>query len=95
MSAGLDKQAFLKNIESLLQDVLAIDTLNIPITLGTQLVNGVGENRIDLSSIDYVFFLVAVEDFYNITFDFDAKVFTVNDVYSYIVEYKEKERFHT
>lgn len=95
MSAGLDKQAFLKNIESLLQDVLAIDTLNIPITLETQLVNGVGENRIDLSSIDYVFFLVAVEDFYNITFDFDAKVFTVNDVYSYIVEYKEKERFHT
>ena len=84
----LEKSVFLKNMESILKNTLGEDTLSVQIDMNTNLVNGIGTNCLNLSSIDYVYFIVDVENLYDMAFDFDAQVFTLNDVYEYIKNYK-------
>lgn len=83
----VDKKTFLKEIETILKKVLEIDELNFPLTFDTSLVSGVGMNTLNLSSIDYVDFLVCVETAYNIIYDFDIALYTIGDIYNYIVVY--------
>lgn len=61
--------------------------MNFPLTFDTSLVSGVGMNTLNLSSIDYVDFLVCVETAYNIIYDFDIALYTIGDIYNYIVVY--------
>lgn len=54
----------------------------------THLVNKTGENEISLSSIDYVRFVVEIEDKYKIFYDFKEELVTVGDVLKYVKKYK-------
>ena len=75
---------FLENMSSILAKVLCVEKLDVPVTLKTRLINGVGDNDIELSSIDYVQFLVRVEEEYGIICDFETQIYTIGDVYNYI-----------
>lgn len=90
MNDRIDIAPFLETMGALLAKTLCIKNMNIPITLETKLVNGVGTNDIDLNSIDYVDFLVCIENEFDIIFDFEAKILTIGDIYQYINEYKAK-----
>ena len=87
----LDVSSFLENITQILRKVLYNDIISIPITLDTELVNGVGSNNLDMSSIDYVDFLAIVEKEYDFVYDFDSQIYTVGDIYNYIISYKKKK----
>ena len=84
MDRQLDVISFLENMNSILAKILCTDKLDVPVTLETRLVNGVGVNDIELASIDYVDFLVCVEEKYNIVYDFETQIHTIGDVYNYI-----------
>lgn len=81
------EEEFLKKTKELLARAISVDELNIPIDLETDLVNGVGENSLPLSSIDYVDFLVMVETEYDIVYDFDTTIYTLGDLYRYVCNY--------
>lgn len=92
MAEQLDVKLFLEKVSSILGQILqGGNELEVPITLETSLVNGVGINDIDLSSIDYVRLLVIIEEEYDIIYDFTTVVYTVGDIYDYINNYKKKE----
>ena len=91
MENQLELKSFLQNMKSILIKVLCLKELNIDISLETDLVNGVGVDCLSLSSIDYVEFMAFVEEEYNITYDFYAKIHTLGDVYNYIQKYKARE----
>ena len=92
MAEQLDVKLFLEKVSSILGQILqGGNELEVPITLETSLVNGVGINDIDLSSIDYVRLLVIIEEEYDIIYDFMTVVYTVGDIYDYINNYKKKE----
>lgn len=82
---------FLENMSSILAKILCVDKFDVPVTLKTRLVNGVGENDLELASIDYVQFLVRVEEEYGIICDFETQIYTIEDVYNYINNYCEAE----
>lgn len=58
----------------------------------TYLVNKTGENEINLSSIDYVRFLVEIEEKYDIFYDFNEEIVTIGDVLKYIKKNKKWRR---
>ena len=92
LAEQLDVKLFLEKVSSILGQILqGGNELEVPITLETSLVNGVGINDIDLSSIDYVRLLVIIEEEYDIIYDFTTVVYTVGDIYDYINNYKKKE----
>lgn len=92
MAEQLDVKLFLEKVSSILGQILqGGNELEVPITLETSLVNGVGINDIDLSSIDYVRLLVIIEEEYDIIYDLTTVVYTVGDIYDYINNYKKKE----
>lgn len=83
---------FLEKIKGLLLSVLNIDDLGFELAMDTKLISGLGTNNLALSSIDYVDFLVCIENEYNIVFDFNVRIYTVRDIYDYIIAYKTQER---
>ncbi len=87
MAEQLDVKLFLEKVSSILGQILqGGNELEVPITLETSLVNGVGIN-----DIDYVRLLVIIEEEYDIIYDFTTVVYTVGDIYDYINNYKKKE----
>lgn len=90
MTNILEVKPFLNSMSDILAEILYMETMDIPITLETKLVNGVGTDGMDLSSIDYVDFLARVEYEYNIVYDFNVTIHTIGDIYGYIKEYKAK-----
>ena len=72
----LSQEFFLKSIEDILKEILGITELWVNLTMDTSLVFGVGENSLDLASIDFVDLIVKVENEYNVTFEFDAAIYT-------------------
>jgi len=81
------RTTFLKEIELMLKTVLEVDELDFPLTFETNLVSGVGTNTLNLSSIDYVDFLVCVENAFDIIYDFDVTLYTIEDIYNYVIAY--------
>lgn len=94
MSKEFELESFLKKISELLATTLCVDELNMEIDLATDLVNGVGNNSLPLSSIDYVEFLVMVETEYDVVYDFETTVYTIGDLYNYIVNYNGGDFAH-
>lgn len=88
MNEEIKTSYFLEQVKIALQKTLCIDNLNMDITLDTHLVNGVGANGLSLSSIDYIEFLVLMEDQFDISFGFDTAIFTVQDIYDFVLKYK-------
>lgn len=88
MNTVLNTEKFIQKMKELLARAILVDELNMPINLETNLVNGVGENCLPLSSIDYVDFLVMVETEYDIVYDFDTTIYTIGDLYHYICNYR-------
>ena len=84
MDKNLEVISFLENMSNILAKILCVDKLDVPVTLETRLVNGVGVNDIELASIDYVDFLLYVEKEYDIVYDFETQIHTIGDVYNYI-----------
>ncbi len=79
---------FLIDIESILKKIFEVDNLWMPITLNTHLGYGVGTDSLDLSSIDFVELIVRVEELYDITFEFDIEINTIQDLYDYLLDSK-------
>ena len=84
-----DVKNFLEIVNQLILETLQIESIGIPITLNTDLVSGVGRDTIDLSSIDYVDFIIKIEKEFDIIFDFNTKIYTVGDLYDYIMSFSE------
>jgi len=85
---------FLSDIKEILQKILFFEKLDFSISLDTILVGGLGPESLDLSSIDYVDFLAAVEKKYCFVYDFDVQIRTVGDIYKYIQTHDDKIRKH-
>lgn len=83
--AVLSADRFLETIENILKEVLGLTELWNKLTMDTLLVYGVGQDSLDLSSIDFVQLIVKVEDQYNITFEFDVTINSLQDLYNYVV----------
>lgn len=94
MFVQIEVTSFLEKMREILSKVLCEECLEIPISLDTYLINGVGMNGLDLSSIDYVDFLVSVENEYDIIYDFSARIYTVGDIYNYISSYMARQVNH-
>jgi len=91
MDYQINESTFLERITALLSKFVGRQRLPSSITFETILIEGVGENGVDLSSIDYVDFLTRVEDDFDIAFDFETMIYTIGDIYHYIHSYKERE----
>lgn len=82
-------EKFLEIVTQLLLETLQIEKTNIPITLKTDLVSGIGMDSLSLSSIDYVDFIIKIEEEFDITFDFNTVIYSVGDLYNYIKAYQK------
>lgn len=84
-NAILSENAFLESVEDILKEVLGLSKLWKELTMDTLLVYSVGQDSLDLSSIDFVDMIVSIENQYNITFEFDFDIKSLRDLYDYIV----------
>ena len=82
---ALSTKSFLESVEDILKDVLGVSELWIELTMDTLLTYGVGQKSLDLSSIDFVELIVKMENIYNITFEFDVTINSLQDLYDYII----------
>lgn len=82
---ALSTKRFLKSVEDILKEVLGVSELWIELTMDTLLIYGVGQESLDLSSIDFVELIVKIENLYNITFEFDVTINSLQDLYDYII----------
>lgn len=94
MNINVNKDEFINDMSKMIANVLCMNSIDMNITFDTKLVNGIGDNDIELSSIDYVEFLVNIENKYNIEFDFNVKIYTIGDVYNYLISYLNREGDH-
>lgn len=76
----------------ILADVLEIAEDEISLDVDTRLVGGLVANGIELSSIDYVEFMVKIEEEFNIVYEFDTQINTVSDLISYINHYSDNNK---
>lgn len=83
--AALSTKSFLESVEDILKEVLGVSKLWIELTMDTLLTYGVGQESLDLSSIDFVELIVKIENLYNITFEFDVTINSLQDLYDYII----------
>lgn len=87
MKQNLDVNQFLAKTSEILAKTLCVEKIEVPITLDTRIINGVGANDLELSSIDYVDFLMQIEEEYDIVYGFETIIYTVGDIYNYVREY--------
>lgn len=90
--AILNTKSFLETVEVVLKEVLGVSKLWGELTMDTLLTYGAGRDSLDLSSIDFVSLIVKIEDLFDITFEFDATVNSLQDLYDYIfteLEFKD------
>lgn len=81
----LSTKSFLESVEDILKEVLGVSELWFELTMDTLLTYGVGQESLDLSSIDFVDLIVKIENLYNITFEFDVTINSLQDLYAYII----------
>ena len=81
----LSTKSFLECVEDILKEVLGVSELWTELTMDTLLIYGVGQEGLDLSSIDFVELIVKIENLYNITFEFDVTINSLQDLYDYII----------
>ena len=79
-----------EEIKRALAQVTEREIDEIEIDENTELISGSDDNYLSMSSIDYVEFLVTMEDMLDIVFDFSARIETVGDLISYIDGAKEE-----
>lgn len=77
----------LEEIKVILAKVLECDEAEIDIDTNTKLFAEDSENNLGLSSIDYVEFMVEIEERFNIVYDFDTKISSVGELLEYIETY--------
>lgn len=87
----VDTSEFLQKTSLVLSKVLCMEELGFDITMNTKLVNGVGQNDFDLSSIDYADFIILMEEEFDFEFDFFVQIHTVGEMYSYIFSKEESK----
>ena len=83
--AVVSTKRFLESVEDILKEVLDVSELWNELTMDTLLTYGVGQESLDLSSIDFVELIVKIENLYNITFEFDVTINSLQDLYDYII----------
>lgn len=81
---------FLLSFKEILKKVLGLTDLQRDITMETSLVYGVGKDSLDLSSIDFVDLIIVIENYYDVVFEFDATIKTIQDLYDYVVKAKNE-----
>lgn len=87
-NTAIQVEEFLISIETILKKIFEVDSLWMPLSLETSLGYGVGTESLDLSSIDFVELIVQIEELYDITFEFDVEISTIQDLYDYILNSK-------
>ncbi len=80
----MGNQEMVSEVAEILSNVLEMDKDNINISEDTKLVGGISEEDIGLSSIDYVEFLVGIEEHFNVAFDFDMRINTISELIDFI-----------
>ena len=88
-NAVVSTKSFLESVEDILKEVLEVSQLWTELTMDTLLIYGVDQNSLDLSSIDFVELIVKIENIYNITFEFDVTINSLQDLYDYIIRERE------
>ena len=83
-NTAIQVEEFLISIETILKKIFEVDSLWMPLSLETSLGYGVGTESLDLSSIDFVELIVQIEELYDITFEFDVEISTIQDLYEVI-----------
>ena len=81
----LSAQSFLESVKDILKEVFGVSELWTELTMDTLVIYGVGQESLDLSSIDFVELIVKIENLYNITFEFDVTINSLQDLYDYII----------
>lgn len=77
----------LQKLKSILAKILEYEEEEIQINLDSKLVGGVGDNDLNLSSIDYVEFVVEIEKEFDIIYDFNIQISTIKELLDYIDHY--------
>ena len=85
----IDSIFFLEKVKNILSDILEVDFADVPLTMDTSIVDMFAEDSLSLSSIDYVRFLINIEDQFNVVFRFEDRMVTLGDIYRYINNYLE------
>ncbi len=80
----MNERKMLNEIKEIIAEVLEEDISEVIIDGNTKLIGGMGENEIGLTSIDYVQFLVALEEKFNVIFDFGINIDTVSELMEYL-----------
>lgn len=94
MANKMDTQEFMKKIKGILLSVLNAageDGEDFELSMDTKLISGLGTESVELSSIDYVDFLVRVEAEYDVYFDFGTVIYSIQDLYDYIIRFEAEE----
>lgn len=79
----MNKEDIIFKIQNIIMEVTEND--NLLIDANTILNGSIGENRLNISSIDFVEIIVKVEEQFNIVIDFDVPINTVQDLVDIIV----------
>ena len=75
-------EEFLIDVETILKNIFEVDSLWMPLSLEISLGYGVGTENLDLASIDFVELIVQIEESYDITYEFDVEIITIQDLYN-------------
>lgn len=71
-------------IKKALADVMEMNPAEIKIDENTMLIGGLEINSLGISSMDFVEFLVRIEEIFGIVFDFKVRINTIGELISYI-----------
>lgn len=85
----MNDDVILEKIEDALHKVLEVESLDVDIRDDINLVGGISFGNLGLSSIDYVEFIILMEDEFNIVFDFDVRINSISEMVDYIKNEKE------
>jgi acyl carrier protein len=83
----------IERLEKILYKVLEKEKNNEHISEKTRLISNGEMSDTELSSIDYIEFLVEVEKEFDIVYDFDKVFYTVGDLLKYISDYEKNFRY--
>lgn len=88
----MSSSELLMEIKEILMEVMEVEECDYDkykINRETYLVNKVGVEQINLSSLDFVRFIVEIENKYGVFYDFEEDLTTVGNVIDYISKYKK------
>lgn len=91
MSYEICLDQFIETIKVYLAASFGIKPEHLSVSMESNLIQGFNDEQYCLSSIDYVELLAYMEEKYDVIFDFDTEIYTVEDLYSYIISSKQNE----